>query len=113
MTETAMEPANLADPRWVVFGGQPSPEPGMPADHAFFDPVRKLFTRSIDDVRTDFAKVSEQVDSLVNALQKRAGAYALDEVSVELGFSARGRLVFVAEAGVTATISVTYRRVSG
>jgi hypothetical protein len=110
MTEPTVETADLADPHWVVFGGQPSPEPGMAADHALFDPVRKLFTRNVEDVRTDFVKVSDQVDKLVNALQKKAGAYALEEVTVELGFSASGRLVFVAEAGVTATISVTYRR---
>ena len=36
----------------------------------------------------------------------------LDEVTVELGFSADGQIVFVARAGITTTLRVTFRRVS-
>lgn len=111
MSESDQLAPALADRRWVLFGGQPAPEPGTAEDHAFFDPLRKLFARDIDEVKTDFQKVADQVDALVGTLRSTAGGFALDEVSVELGFSATGRLVFIAEAGVTATISVTYRRV--
>ena len=40
----------------------------------------------------------------------QAGPYALEDVTFELGFSAEGKIVFVAQAGITTTISVTFKR---
>lgn len=98
------------DPQWIVFGGTPSPEPGMAQDHSAFDPLRRLFARSAVDVRADFSKVRKQIDELVSAMRSEVAGFELAEVQIELGFSASGRLVFVAEAGVNATVSITYQR---
>jgi hypothetical protein len=98
------------DPRWVVFGGKPTPEPGVAAQHSAYDALRRLFARDIEDVRADFARVSAQLQALVEALPERVSDFEVHELSIELGFSASGRLVFIAEAGVEATVGVTFRR---
>jgi hypothetical protein len=82
----------------------------MAPEHGAFDPLRKLFAREIEDVKADFARVSEQLGALVSALPSNVSGFEIGELSVELGFSASGKLVFIAEAGVDATVSVTFRR---
>jgi hypothetical protein len=82
----------------------------MAPEHGAFDPLRKLFAREIEDVRADFARVSEQLGTLVSALPSSVSGFEVDELSIELGFSASGKLVFIAEAGVEATVSVIFRR---
>jgi hypothetical protein len=110
MTEYGDVVSTFEDPQWVVFGGKPTPDPGVAAEHAAFDALRKLFARDIDDVRADFARVSAQLQALVQALPDRVADFEVHELSIELGFSATGKLVFIAEAGVEATVGVTFRR---
>jgi hypothetical protein len=98
------------DPQWIVFGGKPTPEPGMAPEHSAFDALRKLFARNLDDVKADFTRVSNQLTALVDALPDAVSGFEVDELSIELGFSASGKLVLIAEAGVEATVSVTFRR---
>jgi hypothetical protein len=38
------------------------------------------------------------------------GDFELSEVQFQLGFSAQGTIVFIAEAGINATISATFTR---
>jgi hypothetical protein len=98
------------DPEWIVFGGSPVPEPGVAADHGAFDPLKKLFARSNKDVEADFGRVTRQLKAVATAIPKSETGFEVSEMTVELGFSASGRLVFIAEAGVEATVSVTFRR---
>jgi hypothetical protein len=106
---TSPPAAKFEDPQWVVFGGKPTPEPGKAPEHTF-DALRKLFARDIDDVKADFTRVTAQLKALVEALPTSVSGFEVDELSIELGFSASGKLVFIAEAGVEATVGVTFRR---
>lgn len=100
----------LQDTEWIIFGGNPAPEHGVPQDHAFFDPLAKLVGRKVEDVRGDFDRTSGQLHQLIDGMQDRVKDFVLDEVSIQLGFSATGRLVFVAEAGIQTTVKMTYKR---
>jgi hypothetical protein len=111
--ETPAVPGEFEDPEWVVFGGSPAPEPGRAAEHGAFDPFRKLFARELTDVKQDFARVSGQVEEILRGIATTAGDFELEEVKLELGFSASGKLVLVAEAGVETTVGITFRRKSG
>jgi hypothetical protein len=93
-----------------MFGGSPAPEPGMPEQHTFFDPLARLFGRQVADVKQDFEVRSQQLAQVLEGLRHEVSGFELDEISIELGFSASGHLVFIAEAGINATVSVTYRR---
>ncbi len=110
MTNPPLTDSPFEDPKWVVFGGQPSPEPGKAAEHGAFDAFQKLFARDITDVQADFGRVTQQLKLLVDGIPHRVSVFEIDEVSIELGFSASGKLVFIAEAGVEATVSVVFRR---
>jgi hypothetical protein len=51
-----------------------------------------------------------QIQEILQDVTLVPANFQLDEVVFELGFSAQGKIVFVAEAGVDATVSVTFRR---
>jgi hypothetical protein len=46
----------------------------------------------------------------LDGISAAAKGYELDEITFQLGFSAEGRIVFVAKAGVTTTISAKFTR---
>ena len=55
--------------------------------------------------------ITKQVFDMLSATNEtttKAG-YTLDEVSVSLGFSAKGKLAFIAEAGVEASVTVKFK----
>ena len=103
-------PVEFEDPQWVLFGGKPTPEPGTAAEHGVFDPYRKLFARELPEIKEEFSKVSSQVEEIINGISTTVGEYEIDEVTLELGFSASGKLVLVAEAGIETTVGLTFRR---
>ena len=100
------------DPAWVIFGGRPQPEPGRAEEHGIFDPLARLVGRRVEDVQVDFQQTSEQLAQVVGALRSSVEGYEIDDITLSLGFSATGRLVFIAEAGIEATVSVTYKKKS-
>jgi hypothetical protein len=102
--------SDFDSPDWIVFGGRPMPDPGGATNHGAFDAVRRLFARDIQDVRRDFDRVGAQLQQLATSFPATAGNYEVDEFTIDLGFSASGSLVFVAEAGLEATVSITFRR---
>lgn len=75
------------------------------------DDARGLFGRKLKDVKADWERVSDQIQEMIaaTASSKPAG-FGLDEVQVSLAFNAQGKLVFVAEAGIEATVALTFRR---
>jgi hypothetical protein len=54
----------------------------------------------------------KQVSALVSDSDSKVDNinFQLDEIKVALGFSATGKLAFIAEAGVEASIEVTFKR---
>lgn len=75
--------------------------------------VAEKLVRSLADVKEDWRLVVNQVAEIFGTGTDQVAnrGYRLSEVEVSLGFDARGRLAFIAEAGVEATISVKFERV--
>lgn len=109
-----MEQDWLNDPDLVIFEGKEPPlKPGEVEEHAFgIEKITdRLFGRRIEEVKADWQRVSGQIQQMLQAIASVAAEnFAMDTVEISLGFSAQGKLVFIAEAGVEATVSVTYKR---
>lgn len=76
----------------------------------FEDPIRGLFGVNKGEIRADWQKVVGQIRSLLEGVSAATKQYELDEITFELGFSGEGKIVFVANAGVTASVSATFKR---
>jgi hypothetical protein len=103
-------PEWLTDPEFIVFAGERPLAPGATEEHGLGGATGTMFARRADAVRQDWERRVGQARSLLENMPLDAGEYTLDEVAFELGFSAEARIVFVAEAGITTTIRVTFRR---
>jgi hypothetical protein len=107
--------ANVDDPDIVLFQGEkPVAKAGSVELHLFgSDTPGTLFGRSVDDVKKDFEKVSGQVEQILdNAFTKPPKGVRFESVEISLGFTAKGKLAFIAEAGVEASVTVTFKRQS-
>jgi hypothetical protein len=71
-----------------------------------------VFTRPVEEVRKDWGVVLGQVSTLATEADTAVAGKALrlDSLTVELAFNAKGQLLFIAEAGVQASVSVTFKR---
>lgn len=94
----------------VLFGGKPQPQIGAAEEHSWFNSKSRLLGRHIDDVKGDMARVSGQLDAMFKSLPHEQPGYELDSITIHLGFSAQGRVVFIAEAGIDASIEFTFTR---
>jgi hypothetical protein len=76
--------------------------------------VTEKMVRSLADVKEDWRRVVGQVAEIfgTGTDQVASRGYRLSEIEVSLGFDARGRLAFIAEAGVEATVSVKFERIN-
>jgi len=67
--------------------------------------------RTLLQVREDWRTVVVQVNQLiVDTKADPASGFHLDEVSIGLAFDAKGKIGFIAEAGVEASIHVVFKR---
>jgi len=68
--------------------------------------------RSLGEVKKDWQVVIGQVADMIGASDGQVAerGFRLSEVEVGLGFDARGKLAFIAEAGVEATVTVRFER---
>ena len=100
--------ATVADGDVVLFAGTPTLDTGDLEFHSLKD---RLFGRNLEDVQTDWRRVSSQIAKLVDATSTvRASGFELETIEVGLAFTASGRLAFIAEAGVEASVSITLTR---
>lgn len=104
--------AELDDRSIVLFQGpRPAGKPGTVQLHSFGSVVDKIFGRTVSDVQADFDKVSAQLDQiLANAFSKVTAGMTLETVEISLGFTAEGKLAFIAQAGVEASVTVTFKK---
>ncbi|MBX6359892.1 CU044_2847 family protein [Pseudacidobacterium ailaaui] len=104
--------ADPGDPGIVLFQGPaPVARPGTVQLHSFGSVMDKVFGRTVQDVKADFDKVSAQLDAiLAGAFAKVTSGMKMDEVEISLGFTGEGKLAFIAQAGVEASVKVTFRR---
>ncbi len=84
----------------------------QPGEFAAQFGMPNIFTRPLKEVKADWHLVVNQVSDMLSAADRVATSHALklDEVTIQLAFSAKGQLVFVAEAGVQASIAVSFKR---
>lgn len=105
--------ANIDDPAIALFlGPKPALKAGTVQLQSFAgDVTDKIFGRTVQDVKADFDKISGQINQMLStAFSQTPGGLNLDTVEISLGFSAEGKLAFIAQAGVEATVSVTFRK---
>lgn len=72
----------------------------------------KILVRSLKSVKEDWAVITDQVVAIVggSAGRMKSDGLALEEVSIGLAFTAKGKLAFIAEAGAEASITLTFKR---
>lgn len=104
---------DLENPEIVVFGG-PSAlrlRPGEAETHGITGVREGLFGRKLEDVKADWQKALGQLSQILAATESETPkGWGLDTINVSLGFNAKGRLIFIAEAGIEATVSLTFSR---
>lgn len=108
--KNASRPKWLDDPNMIVFAGERELPVGAFEQHGLGDYFGNLFGRTKEDVKADWERVIDQIRFLLDGVSEATKDYALEEITFELGFSAEGQIVFVAKAGVTTTISATFKR---
>ena len=109
----ATGPSWIHDPNTMVFVTDDEEVAiGAVDQHGLGDAAGRLFGRARDDVKMDWAKTVEQMRFLLDGLTPSAHGYEATEVTFELAFTAKGSLAFIAEAGVTSSMRVTFQRIS-
>ena len=68
--------------------------------------------RNFDDLRSEWDALIGKITELADSADERDSdsGLRLSELTVELGFTAAGKLAFIAEAGASASISLTFSR---
>ncbi len=74
--------------------------------------VGDTIEKSLSALQGEWATVTRQIASIADATDPAVGqaGFELAEISFALGFNAKGKLAFIAEAGVEATVTVTVKR---
>jgi hypothetical protein len=69
-------------------------------------------TRRLEEVKGDWERIVKQIAEMVSGTQTNVAetGFDLKDLTVGLAFSASGKLGFIAEAGVEASITVTFAR---
>ncbi len=92
----------------VYFISAERPLPGTAEEHFG---MGDMLGRRVEDVRQDWSDTIDKVTQIITSrLEDLPGGYRMDAIEVSLGFSAKGKLGFIAEAGVQSSIKVTFKR---
>ena len=96
------------DTVWFLTAAEHAP-PGVTL-HRRGDSASAAIAKRFDEVKEDWRSMVSTVIELADttdALAPRAGL-RLAELTIELGFTASGKLAFIAEAGVSGSITLTF-----
>jgi hypothetical protein len=105
---------NLDSDDMVLFEGPGSLQlkPGELKTHGLEVIADRLFGRKLVDIEAEWTKVMRQIRKMLEAAYEKAPkGFNLDSVDIALGFNAKGKLVFIAEGGVEATVTVKFKHV--
>jgi hypothetical protein len=72
--------------------------------------VADFFGRAKQEVEAEWQAMIDNTQQLLTRFAALEGAFTLQTVDVELGFSAEGRLGFIAKAGATASVKLGFCR---
>ena len=94
---------------WFISGAQPMSK-GVVELHS--GAAGDMLVRRLADVQQNWNTINQQIILILESSEApiTKTGFALDEVSVEIGVNAKGQLAFVAEAGVSATFKLIFRR---
>ena len=87
-------------------------EPGIVEHKSLGSGLGYELSKKVDDVKNDWKRMMEDLQFIIDETERSATnkKYVLDEITVSLGFSATGKIAFIAEAGVEASIEVKFKR---
>ena len=71
--------------------------------------IGRVSTVPADSVQGQWNDTIDTLIDLSSAISQRANAWKIDEIEVGLTLSAKGELLFIAEAGAEASIKVTLK----
>lgn len=68
--------------------------------------------RKLQEIKVDWNAVLKQISSLISTPRDafKAQGWEMNKVEIGLAFNAKGRLAFIAEAGLEASIKLTIER---
>jgi len=99
-----------SDPELILFSGDGDLPVGAIRQDSLSEVAGRIFGKRRGDVEAEWQKIIAQISALINTKMPAIENFDLDEVTFQLGFSAEGHIVFVAKAGVKATISAKFKR---
>jgi len=72
----------------------------------------EILTKKVEEVKEDLGLIVKQLNYIISEADKAEGNsdFKIDEITIGLGFSAKGKIAFIAEAGVEASIEVKFSR---
>lgn len=92
---------------------RPSTSAGGGQHSAVGDAFSRFFM-PMEEVRADAASVFGQAAILAEtAIAQAPQGLQLESVSFSLGFDAKGKLAFIAEASITASVEISFKRTGG
>ena len=83
---------------------------GAVEQHGLGEAAGRLFGRSKEAVKADWSKALDQMRFFLDGLSPSAHGYEATEVTFELAFTAKGGVAFIAEAGLSSSVSVKFER---
>jgi len=69
-------------------------------------------SRTVAELKTDWNEMMQSVTVIIEDTERhtKESGFQLTEIEVGLGFNAKGKLAFIAEAGVEASLSIRFKR---
>ena len=68
--------------------------------------------KKAEEIKEDWDVVITQLNFIISETEKNTvkNGFEMDEVTISLGFTAKGKIAFIAEAGVEASIEVKFKK---
>ena len=96
----------------VPFVGPNKLRPGEGEAHGLKDIIDRSFTRSLGSVTEEVTNVMSSIQEILgNMKTKTPLGFGIDTIDISLGFDAKGKLAFIAEGGVQATVKISFKKI--
>ena len=73
---------------------------------------QKTLAKKAGEVKEDYEAILNQIDFIIGDTDTKIkeSGFKLEQIKIGLGFNAKGKIAFIAEAGVEASIEVLFKR---
>jgi len=106
-----MNDSNNSSQKMVPFVGPNKLRPGEGEAHGLKDIIGSSFTRPLESVTKEVTDVMSSIQEILAAIKtKKPLGFGLDTIDISLGFDAKGKLSFIAEGGVQATVKIIFKK---